>query len=147
MYYEQRFSNERRKGNRTAVRNQELDEIFSVLTAELSNIRDISTAFADALRTRLRETAAELDLTRKTLENGHARNADLTRTRAALSKRVSRIPGRIEASVAKLSSQSIKERGIIPTEMRACVRDLVAIGAPLEGVGKIIHAVAKGLNI
>jgi hypothetical protein len=31
--------------------------------------------------------------------------------------------------------------------MRACVHDLVATGAPLEGVSKIIHAVAKGLNI
>ncbi|KAJ7494006.1 hypothetical protein FB451DRAFT_1020393 [Mycena latifolia] len=47
----------------------------------------------------------------------------------------------------KLSSQSLKDGGIISADIRACVRDIVAIGAPLEGVGKIIQAVAKALNV
>ncbi|KAJ7939739.1 hypothetical protein B0H13DRAFT_2300440 [Mycena leptocephala] len=55
--------------------------------------------------------------------------------------------GRFETGFAKLASQSLKDDGIISTEIRACVRDTVSFGAPLESVRKIIHAVAKGLNI
>ncbi|KAJ7192551.1 hypothetical protein GGX14DRAFT_379991, partial [Mycena pura] len=41
----------------------------------------------------------------------------------------------------------LKEDGIISTEIRTCVWDIVSLGAPTESVDKIIHAVAKGLNI
>ncbi|KAJ7207649.1 hypothetical protein GGX14DRAFT_567593 [Mycena pura] len=49
--------------------------------------------------------------------------------------------------VSKLMAQSLKEDGIISTEIRACVQDIVGLGAPVESVGQIIHAVAKGLGI
>ncbi|KAJ7142722.1 hypothetical protein C8R44DRAFT_726053 [Mycena epipterygia] len=69
----------------------------------------------------------------------HARNTELTRKRAALDKRVSRIPDRIESGVVKLSCKSMKDHGIISTDIRAYCRNRCTFGR----VSKIIHAVAK----
>ncbi|KAJ7484589.1 hypothetical protein FB451DRAFT_1169635 [Mycena latifolia] len=146
-HYERQFRNERHKGNRAAAKSQDLQKRLNDLSSELSNLQGSSTAFGTALQQRLTETQAELAVTQKNLEKSNARNTDLTRSHAALTKRVSRIPGRIESGAAKLASQSLKQHGVISSEMRTCVRDLVAIGVPLESVSKMIHAIAKGLNI
>ncbi|KAJ7908522.1 hypothetical protein B0H13DRAFT_1617392 [Mycena leptocephala] len=146
-HYERLFRNERRKCNRAAEKNKDLQKTISDLTTELAQVKNTSSAFAQNLRYQLEVNTAELFALQQSLEKSRDRNEELTRSRAALAKKVARLPARIESGAAKLAFKSLKEHGVISSEIRGCVRDLVALGAPLEGVSKMIHAVAKGLNI
>ncbi|KAJ7703412.1 hypothetical protein B0H16DRAFT_1347152 [Mycena metata] len=77
----------------------------------------------------------------------YAKKDAATRKKEALSRKVSRFDNRLETGVAKLSTQSLLDDGAFSKEVRECVRDIVSFGAPVDSVNKIIHAVAKALNI
>jgi chromosomal replication initiation ATPase DnaA len=125
----------------------ELEICIQALQEQLRGIEKSSSAFVASLRQQLDELSAELIKRKQDDMELRLRNEELARKKQALSKKVARFDGRFETGVAKLSTQSLKEDGMISTEIRACVRDIVSFGAPVESVDKIIHAVAKGLNI
>ncbi|KAJ7767857.1 hypothetical protein DFH07DRAFT_915471 [Mycena maculata] len=132
---------------RAADRNAELEKRVHGIQQELHRLKKSSSQFVASLRRQLDDLLAELTQRKEKEKRLQARNAELTRKKEALSRKTSRFDNRLSAGVAKLSAQSLKDDGIISTEIRACVRDIVSFGAPLESVDKIIHAVAKGLNI
>ncbi|KAJ7229519.1 hypothetical protein B0H12DRAFT_1077434 [Mycena haematopus] len=145
--YEKKYRNLTRRASRAADRNTELEKRIHDLQQELRGLQKSSSQFVVSLQRQLDELSAELIERRKKEKEFHSRNEALARKKEALSRKVSRFGSRVETSVAKLSTQSLKDDGIISKEIRACVRDIVSFGAPLEGVDKIIHAVTKGLNI
>ncbi|KAJ7761749.1 hypothetical protein B0H16DRAFT_1688378 [Mycena metata] len=145
--YEKKCRNLTRQVSRAADRKAELEKRVGELRQELAGITKKSSAYAKALDRRLDEATEELMRRHENTSALHTRNVEMTRKQAVLEKRLARSDDRVECEVAKLTSQSLKEEGIISAQIRACVRDIVAFGAPLEGVSKIIHAVAKGLNI
>ncbi|KAJ7093409.1 hypothetical protein B0H15DRAFT_905275 [Mycena belliarum] len=77
----------------------------------------------------------------------HQRNAELIRKKNALSRRVSRLPERINTAATKLNKQDVKQRGVISQAIRVCVQDLVAANVPVDNVSAIISAVAEALNV
>ncbi|KAJ7192519.1 hypothetical protein GGX14DRAFT_578084 [Mycena pura] len=129
------------------IRKEELEIYVQALQEQLSGLEKSSSAFGASLRRQLDELSAELIQQKRDVLELRARYEELARKKQALSKKVARFDGRFATGVARLSTQSLKEDGIISTEIRACVRDIVSLGAPTESVDKIIHAVAKGLNI
>ncbi|KAJ7888972.1 hypothetical protein B0H13DRAFT_1626905 [Mycena leptocephala] len=135
-----------RRASRAADHNAELEKRVEDLRQELRGLHKSSSQFVASLQRQLDQLSAELIRRRKEKEL-HARNEELARKKEALSGKVSGFDSRVETSVAKLSTQWLKDDGIISKEIRACVRDIVSFGAPLESVDKIIHAVANGLNI
>lgn len=145
--YENRCRNLTRRVSRSVDRKKQLEQRVQDLQKELNATRKSTSTYSASLQRQLDAALAELDNRKQNEIKLHARNLVLTRKQGALSKKVARIPNRIQMGVAKLSSHSLKEGGVISTKIRACVRDLVAHGAPLEGIGKIIHSVAKGLDI
>ncbi|KAF7349788.1 hypothetical protein MVEN_01278800 [Mycena venus] len=145
--YERRYRNLAKKASRDADRKAQLEKRVQDLQEQLRGLEKSSSAFVASLRRQLHDLSEELIQRKRNEAELHARNEALMRKRQALSKKAARLNGRIETGVAKLSTQSLKEDGAVSTEIRACVRDMVSLGAPLESVDKIIHAVAKGLNI
>ncbi|KAJ6578320.1 hypothetical protein B0H19DRAFT_1062828 [Mycena capillaripes] len=103
------------------------------LRMELAGVQKSSSVYVASLQHRLDELMAEVAHWKQNEVALGAHNAELAREKQVLAKRVSRFPDRFETGLAKLSTQSLKEDGIISTEIRA--------------VRKIIHAVTKGLNI
>ncbi|KAJ7662048.1 hypothetical protein DFH06DRAFT_987532 [Mycena polygramma] len=145
--YEKDCRNLTRKFSRAKDSKQELQRQVKDLETQLSGVESSSSAFVASLQRQLADLRAELACHKEAETALQERHFQLSRKKNSLSKRVARFPDRLETGVAKLSTQSLKESGIISADIRACVRDIVGIGAPLEGVSKIIHAVAKGLNI
>ncbi|KAJ7358179.1 hypothetical protein DFH08DRAFT_802023 [Mycena albidolilacea] len=138
--YEKRYRNLAKRASRAAARMVELEICIQALQEQLCGIEEFSSPFVASLRQQLDELSAELIKRKQDDMELRLRNEELARKKQALSKKVARFDGRFETGVAKLSTQSLKEDGMISMEIRACVRDIVSFGAPVESVDKIIHA-------
>ncbi|KAJ7659487.1 hypothetical protein B0H17DRAFT_1145303 [Mycena rosella] len=133
--YEKRCRNLTRKVSRATDRHTQVLQLVEDLREELLSTRKSSSQYTASLQRQLADLTDELTQIKNNQLELHARHTQLARRKKRCQRR------------SHLSSQSLKDGGIISPDIHACVRDLVAMGAPLEGVGKMIHAVAKGLNI
>jgi chromosome segregation ATPase len=150
--FERQLHNERRKSARAKKKvdglRTELQECRSNILVIEGNARLSDLKLQQELaRTRdaLSRSEAMVNKTKCPLSQAQARITALTRTRDRLSKRIARLPEKVQHSLEK--PYSLKENGIFSEQTRTMTRELVKVGVPMEQVGSAVKAVAKGFGV
>lgn len=147
-HFQRKLQNERRKSargrNNVVELREELQSCRSGLHVAEGNCRMMDMAMTNTQAT-LARTEQLWSKTRDTLSRAQAWITTLTKTHVKLSKRVARIPEKIEKALSK--PHPLKENGFFTEDTRMMTRELVKLGVPMEQVSNTVEAVAKGVGV